>query len=189
MRLLVLALCLAAGACAAPGPVAVVPAAPAPVTALPSASAGELRIGRVILAGQPNADDFRRWQALGARHVLNVRTPDEMATVREAGLDEPALLAALGMSYVHVPLGGKAFPMRPEPVDALRDLLARDDALVVLHCASASRAGQVWAGHQVRDAGRDPTEVFRQLEPVGLWPLPLQMLTGIDIELDAKRTK
>lgn len=140
MRMFVLAIALAVAGCATTPPAATT-ALPAP--ALASAAPGSLQVGRVILAAQPNADDFRRWQAMGVRHVLNVRTPEEMDAVRQAGLDEPALLASLGMSYVHVPLGGKAFPMRPEPVDALRDLLARDDALVLVHCASASRSGQV----------------------------------------------
>lgn len=187
MRMLVLAACLVlAGSLT---PVALEARDAASTASMPSAAAGSLRIGRVILAGQPNAEDFRRWHALGARHVLNVRTPEEMATLREAGFDEPALLESLGMSYVHVPIGGKAHPMRPEVVDALRDVLARDDAIVVLHCGSASRAGQVWAAHQVRDLGQEPTGVFRQLEPIGLWPLPLQMLTGIPIELEARRGK
>lgn len=187
MRLIVLVACLVAGGCSVSNPATVRQAAPVSVPA--SAAAGSLQIGRVILAGQPNADDFRRWHALGARHVLNVRTPEEMAKLRDGGFDQPALLASLGMSYVHVPLGGKEFPMRPEPVNVLRDLLAKDDALVVLHCGSATRAGQVWAAHQVRDGGRDPTTVFRQLEPIGLWPLPLQLLSGIEIELDAKRAR
>lgn len=154
---------------------------------LPSVAAEALQKDRVILAAQPNADDFRRWHAMGVRHVLNVRTPAEMERVSAAGLDEAALLAKLGISYTQVPLGGDAFPMRQAPVDALRDLLGKDDGLVLLHCASASRAGQVWAGHQVRDVGRAPTEVYRELEPLGLWPLPLEQLSGIPMEIEAQR--
>ena len=157
---------------------------PAP---LPSVAAEALHKDRVILAAQPNADDFRQWHAAGVRHVLNVRTPAEMERVREAGFDQAALLAELGMSYTQVPLGGDAFPMRQEPVTALRDLLSKDDALVLVHCASTARAAQVWAAHQVRDIGRAPTEVYRELEPIGLWPLPLEKLSGVPMEIEARR--
>lgn len=154
-------------------------------SAPPSVLSAMVRKDRVWIAGQPSADDFRALKAQGVVSVLNVRTAEEMADRTSIPFEEDVLLQELGMDYAISPLGGSV-GFNELPVAALKRALESSEGPVLLHCASGGRAGLVWAAWQIRELGRDPTEVMRELEPLGLWPLSIEKVSGVPMQLERK---
>jgi len=185
-RTFILALSFALVSCASTG-VEKLSTVPSSKSAAPSPSAltGMLRKDRVWIAGQPSAEDLRALKAQGVLSVLNVRTAEEMADRAEVPFEEETLLHDLGIRYATSPLGGSV-GINDRAVAALTEALAQSDGPVLLHCASGSRAGLVWAAWQIRELGRDPTEVMRELEPLGLWPLSIEKASGVEMQLQRK---
>ncbi len=157
----------------------------AALAAAPSALTTMLRKDRVWIAGQPSKADFRALKAQGVVSVLNVRTDEEMADRAVVPFAEDALLQDLGMRYATSPLGGSV-GINDHAIAALKQALAQSEGPVLLHCASGNRAGLVWAAWQIRELGRDPTEVMRELEPLGLWPLSIEKASGVPMQLQRK---
>lgn len=101
----------------------------------------------IYLASQPSPEDLQAARRAGIRTVVNLRGRGEIEW------DEGALVVSLGMAYHSVPF------QRPDELtdsllDRLRSLL-RDPANrpMLLHCASANRAGAVWLAYRVADGG------------------------------------
>ena len=97
-----------------------------------------VRLGRVepvdgvTMAGQPDA------AALKVFAVIDLRTKDE-----DRGLDEPAVVAGLGMEYVSMPIDRDDITIeKARELDALLDAY---DEPVLLHCASSNRIGALIA--------------------------------------------
>lgn len=93
----------------------------------------------LLTGGAPDEAALRAAAAAGVRHVVDLRPTAEWT------FDEPTLVAALGMRFVHLPIGGthdltianvKAF-------DALLGELGGEPTL--LHCASGNRVGALMA--------------------------------------------
>lgn len=185
-RLPALVLLALISACASPAlrdaPAPAPAAAPAPASAMASALVRD----RIILAGQPTAADLEAWRDQGVTTVFNLRTPGEMDDRAVVPYDEAAQAAALGLEYRHEPVGGKAYPYRPELLEAFAASVAATDGPVLLHCGTAARAGLLYAAYAVRYLGQSPDQAMRELEPLGLWPLPLEQLTGIELSLERR---
>ena len=141
---------------------------------------------RIILAGQPTVADLAAWRAQGVTTVFNLRTPTEMDDRAVVPYDEAAQAAALGLDYSHQPIGGKAHPYRPEVLDAFAAAMASSEGPVLLHCGTGVRAGLLYAAYAVKHLGQTPDQAMRDLEPLGLWPLPLEQLTGIELSLERR---
>jgi uncharacterized protein (TIGR01244 family) len=186
-HLLVIVMALFLAACASTKtpnlvtPVAAKSAPPVLNSALPTM----LRKGRVWIAAQPNESDLRALQAEGVRTIINVRTNEEMADRNSVPFDEAALAMELGMAYSLNQMGGSV-GFNAQGVSALERALAAQDGPVLLHCASGGRAGLVWAALQIRQ-GRDPDTVMRELEPLGLWPLSIEKVSGVPMQLQRKQ--
>lgn len=91
------------------------------------------------VAGQPQAGD---WQALamsGVRTVVNLRTAAEMKA-----RDERSEVDAAGMRYVNLPIDGAA-GITADNARMLSSILDDADGPVLVHCASANRAGALLA--------------------------------------------
>lgn len=95
----------------------------------------------VFAAGQPSPDQLASLAAEGVRTVINLRAPTE-----EAEFDEASEADRLGLRYVSIPVAG--------PQDVSAETAARfsrefEDARrvggVLIHCASANRAGALLA--------------------------------------------
>jgi uncharacterized protein (TIGR01244 family) len=178
-RLSVLLLPLLLGACASTGPAATT-AVPAPVApAGPGFIERSLAAGDVLIGAQPAATDFEALRAAGVTRVFNLRTNEEMASV---GFDEAATAAAAGMRYAQSPVGGAA-GFTPAVLEAFAREMEAADGKVLLHCASGSRAGNLYAAWLVRYRGKTPAEAMREVAPLGLWPLPMERLLGTPLEL------
>lgn len=164
-------------------------AAPAPATAptpAPAAAAAppfETRIvrdGAVLLSPQPMAADLEALGAKGVRRVINLRTAEEMATL---GFDEAALAASKGMDYTLIPIAGNA-AYTPAALDAFSAAMAHGEGDVLLHCASGTRAGHLYAAWLVREQGVSPEDAMRRVGPLGLWPPPMERLLDRPLRLD-----
>ena len=107
----------------------------------------------LLTAGQPTPADFEALAAAGLKHVVNLRPPAE-----DAGFDEAALAAKLGLSYRVVPVAGPGdlTLQRTQELDAA--LIAAGDEPVLVHCASSNRVGALlalraqWLQNQSSDA-------------------------------------
>lgn len=167
------------------------------------------RVGGLLIGGQPDEATLRRLVAEGVTTVVNLRTRREMDNREWVAFDEPALLAELGVRYVHASIwGGDDEPYRPEVVDALAGAIeaaagdgssgadeARDGAAdrprVLLHCQSGWRTAWVYGAYLVREKGIPIEEAMGVIEeltnaPVTnlAWllgePLTLRYADGLD---------
>jgi len=103
----------------------------------------------LFIAGQPTEKALRELRAKGVTTVVNLRMPEEMARV---GFDEAALVKALGMKYVHIPMRGTAAnPYGPRQLDAFVAALDAADGKVLLHCTIAWRASHLYAAYLIRE--------------------------------------
>ncbi len=82
----------------------------------------------ITTSGKLEAHDPARLAAIGVRHVVNLA----LDTHPEALADEPALMAAAGMAYTHIPVPFDA--PAPEHVVALAEALAAQSCPVHVHC-------------------------------------------------------
>ncbi len=92
-------------------------------------------------AGQPSEADIADLARKGVRTVINVRHPSEATD-----FDEVTAVAATGMHYVAIPVAGSQ-DLTPETVARFGRELAKAQACgpVLVHCASANRAGALIA--------------------------------------------
>ena len=120
------------------------------------------RFGEIWLASQPRKDDLEIAKELPIRMVVSLRKKDEV------GWDEEAAVRALGMLYQNIP-----FQTPEELTDAVFDavrhaLTDKENAPLLLHCASANRVGTIWLAHRVLDDGVAYVAALREAETVGL---------------------
>jgi uncharacterized protein (TIGR01244 family) len=92
----------------------------------------------VTSAGQPDETAFRVFAESGYKTVIDMRMPDE-----NRGLEEPALVEGLGMSYVPLPTSGDTITF--DQARRLEELIEASDGPVLVHCASANRVGALFA--------------------------------------------
>ncbi len=93
----------------------------------------------VVSGGQPTAEQLEQAAAAGYRTVINLRTEGEPGIE-----DQAALVADLGMRYVHLPVAGA-----PDVTEAnareLTRLLEESERPILLHCGSGNRVGALLA--------------------------------------------
>lgn len=119
-------------------------------------AATELREPRpgLYTAGQPAAGDWEAIAARGVSTVVNLRTASEMQ-----GRDEAAEVRAAGMRYIEIPVAG-ADGITDANARLLRDALAGSKGRVLVHCASANRAGGLLALSEARYGGTAPEQAI-----------------------------
>ena len=109
----------------------------------------------VALAGRLEGNGVREAQTLGFSLIIDLRQPDE-----EGVADELKAAQALGMNYRNIPLSSDE--SASEDVAAIAPLLNDDTNYpVLIHCASANRAGAFWALYRAR-AGVDPITAIEE---------------------------
>ncbi len=114
-------------------------------------SAGVLKEGAIAEA-----------KALGFATIIDLRTPEEgIAAERQAA--EQA-----GLTYINIPVATRA--PTPEQVDRFVELM-QDESLMpmLVHCATANRAGAMWALYRARQ-GVDPMVAVEEGRVLGLSP-------------------
>jgi len=108
---------------------------------------GEVKpVDGVTSAGQPDEAGFSVFAEEGYVAVIDLRTARE-----DRGLDEPAVVEALGMEYVSMPIALSDITI--EKAEELATLLKQYDEPVLVHCASANRVGALFALQAFSDTG------------------------------------
>ncbi len=106
----------------------------------------------VFVTGQPTERGLRWLHEQGVTTVVNLRTPEEMT--RNVKFDEPALVAALGMRYVYLPVRGTSeYPYSPETLAKFAEAVRSANGKVLLHCTIAWRASHLWAAYLIKERG------------------------------------
>ena len=101
-------------------------------------------------AGQPAESDWRGIAARGVTTVVNLRPVDEMQ-----GRDEASEVRAAGMGYIEIPVADGA-SITPENARKLGEAISSaNGAPVLVHCASANRAGGLLALMAATQEGMD----------------------------------
>ncbi len=130
--------------------------------------AGEVQVfaDAVYLSGQPGADDWPAFAALGIDTVVSLRSVDEMAAL---GFDEPARVRAAGMRFVQAPVG-TLLPRDVALLDPVMDdiLNAWDDEKILIHGEDGNRPGAIWALFRAVGHGLPLDEAMAEGEHVGL---------------------
>jgi uncharacterized protein (TIGR01244 family) len=112
-----------------------------------------VRVGEdIFVTGQPTERALRELRAQGVTTVVNLRTPEEMT--KNVSFDEPALVAALGMRYVFLPVRGTAeYPYSPVTLSRFAEAVRSANGKVLLHCTIAWRASHLWAAYLIKEQG------------------------------------
>lgn len=123
---------------------------------------------RLTSSGQPDEDQLRRIAALGVRHVVNLA----LHTHPQALPDEGGSVAALGMSYTHIPV---AFD-NPTEDDFARfcgAMAVFGADLVHVHCIINARVSAFLFRYRRDVLGIDPADARAAMaeiwEPEGVW--------------------
>lgn len=95
-------------------------------------------VADIAPAGQPDEKALKVFAESGYEAVIDLRTPSE-----DRGMDEPAVVEELGMSYLSLPIDRDGITF--ENAAALDKLLGGVNGPVVLHCGSANRVGALLA--------------------------------------------
>jgi uncharacterized protein (TIGR01244 family) len=120
----------------------------------------------LFIGGQPTETALRDLKARGVTTVVNLRMPQEMARV---GFDEAALLTELGITYVHIPLGGTPDnPYSPAALDRFAATMATAKGKVLLHCTIAWRASHLWGAYLIRDRGMPVATALTHVRSINL---------------------
>jgi uncharacterized protein (TIGR01244 family) len=123
---------------------------------------------RVTTSGQPSEEQLARLSLLGARHVINLG----LHTHENALPDEATSVAALGMTYTHIPVDFQ----NPTARDFARFCAALDDvagAKVHVHCIANYRVSAFFYRYRRDVLGMDEALARADLaavwQPEGVW--------------------
>lgn len=113
-------------------------------------------------AGQPSAEQFKAAHAAGVKVVIDLRDPME-----QRPFDEPAILGALGIEYINIPVvSGALSDATLERILAALRLHA--DTPTILHCASANRVGGALIPYFILDGGMAEQDAVDEAMRIGL---------------------
>ena len=124
--------------------------------------------GPVYVAGQPTEQALRDLASQGFTTIITLRTQQEMDNRKAVPFDEAALAKELGLTYVHVPLGGPDTPYTPEAVDKVAAAIDGSKGKVLLHCTVGWRASHMWAAYLVKDKKMSYADAVKAGEAINL---------------------
>ena len=140
-------------------------------------------VGPAFVAGQPTADALREMKKSGVTTVVNLRTQPEMDNRQQVPFDEAALVKELGMTYVHIPLGGRDMPYTPAAVATFNDAMKAAGGKVLLHCTVGWRASHMWAAYLATYGGVPTENAVKQGDAINMGSArgvaPCQGLMGV----------
>lgn len=93
----------------------------------------------LVTGGQPDQTQLEAFARSGGTLVIDLRTAGE-----ERGLEEASAVAALGLTYLNLPIDG-ADDITADNAIALHQALLSATGPVLLHCASGNRVGALLA--------------------------------------------
>lgn len=114
----------------------------------------------IQVGAQPSASDIEALAANGIKHVVNVRTHEEM---NDLPFDEVNALNEAKIRYHHIPVG-KALGYTPKQLEQFSQAMSTvgEDA-TVLHCKSGFRANLLYAAWLIQTQNKTPKEAKAQV--------------------------
>ena len=141
----------------------------------------------VYIAGQPNAAALQTMKARGVTRVINIRTSQEMDNRAVVPYDEAAEVAAMGLEYVHIPMGGPDTPYSPERLAQVANALESSEGPVLLHCTMAWRASHLWAAYLVTNHGFNVSNAVEIGKKMNMGGFPFAEFLDQSISLEAQK--
>lgn len=138
--------------------------------------------GKVYISGQPTVDGLKRVKEMGVTTVINFRTPAEVNNRERVPFDEAAAAEALGLTYIHIPLGGDDHPYTPEALEKFAAAMKSLKGKALIHCTVSWRASHMWAAYLAKHEGMDINTAVAHGRAVGLGTQPIESLLGGDIK-------
>lgn len=114
----------------------------------------------IVLAGQPQPEDWPKLAERGFTVVVNMRSDPERAATQAGNA------ATAGLRSLHLPL--PAYELEPVHLDAFRDVvaLAQEEKLMI-HCRTASRTALLWMLQRITYDGWSQQEAEKELREAG----------------------
>jgi len=138
------------------------------------------RSGNVFISAQPTEKGLASLKSQGVTTVVNLRTDEEMSG--SVPFDEAGTVRDLGMTYVHLPAGGKQAPYTPATLEKFAAALDRADGNVLLHCRSAGRASHLWVAYLVKYKGLSMEDAIAQGRAINFGSTPLEGFLKGEVE-------
>lgn len=113
----------------------------------------------VVLAGQPQPDDWARLVEQGFRTVINIRSDPEKAAAQARAAE------AVGLRYIYLPV--PAYLLEPEHLAAFHEAMQAQTGKILLHCRSATRVALLWMLERVVYDGWTPEQAQAALRDAG----------------------
>lgn len=145
-----------------------------------------VQIDSIYISGQPEEASFEMLKAKGVTMVVNLRTEKEMNDRDRVPFDEKQVVEDLGMSYVHIPLGGDEHPYTREALDTFADKLAAAEGKVLLHCTVAWRASHMWAAYLIAYKDFPSAKAIEYAKAINFGSYPLEGLLGKKMIIEFK---
>ena len=144
-------------------------------------------MGDVLNSSQPNEQQLRDVvTSNGITTVINIRTPEEMAAVKQNGFDEEAVAKSLGLAYVSIPLQTSA-SFTPANLDLVAKAIRASKGKVLLHCQTGTRTSSVWAAYLTKFVGVELNEAMSHAEAMR-YSNPLEDFLEMDLVYNVKST-
>lgn len=114
----------------------------------------------VLLAAQPQPEDWQRLAAAGIQTILNIRSDPARAAIQAANAE------AAGLRYIHAPW--PAYELAPEHLAEFTALVeAPATGPICIHCRSATRVGLLWMLYRIEHCGWSREEAEAELRAAG----------------------
>ncbi|MCB9059464.1 MAG: dual specificity protein phosphatase family protein [Calditrichae bacterium] len=139
--------------------------------------------GNLYISGQPDDSSFSWLKQQGVRTIINLRTDQEMNNRDYVPFDEKALLENLGLSYIHIPLGGENNPYTPQALNTFAESIDKAEGKVLLHCTVAWRASHMWAAYLVKYKGFSTEKAIEYAKAINFGELPIEGLLGNKVKI------
>jgi len=134
--------------------------------------------GKVLISGQPTLEGINRLKAQGVTTIINFRTPREMDNREIVPFDESEEAEKLGITYIHVPLGGEAHPYTPEALEKFATAMSKVEGKALIHCTVGWRASHVWSAYLTKYEGMEVNEALAHGRAANMGFQPFEALLG-----------
>ena len=101
------------------------------------------KAGDFYISGQPNDSIIIALKNQNLQVIINIRTQEEIETIKKNGFDEEALIDSLNIAYFNIPIGGNA-GFTKKAIQDINDAIQLHVGNIMIHCRSAGRASNAW---------------------------------------------
>jgi len=114
----------------------------------------------IVLAGQPQPEDWQKLANRGFTLVVNMRSDPERAAIQAENAE------GAGIRSLHLPL--PAYELEPVHLEAFREVVERaGDEKLMIHCRSASRTALLWMLQRISYDGWSQEAAEAELRAAG----------------------